>query len=92
VRVKEAYLKPGCTIGLGNTEVKFQAADERMEIVPSRKERLGRMVGRHVKMRELYTVLEKIAPTATTVVIEGETGTGKEVVAQTIHDLSPRAG
>jgi DNA-binding NtrC family response regulator len=91
VRIKEAYLKPGCTIGLGNTEVKFHAADEKVEIVPSRKERLGRMVGRHVKMRELYTVLEKIAPTATTVVIEGETGTGKEVVAQTIHELSPRA-
>jgi DNA-binding NtrC family response regulator len=91
VRIKEAYLKPGCTIGLGNTEVKFHAADEKVEIVPSRKERLGDMVGRHVKMRELYAVLEKIAPTSTTVVIEGETGTGKEVVAQTIHKLSPRA-
>jgi DNA-binding NtrC family response regulator len=91
VRIKEAYLKPGCTIGLGNTEVKFHAADEKVEILPSRKEKLGRMVGKHVKMRELYTVLEKIAPTATTVVIEGETGTGKEVVAQTIHDLSTRS-
>jgi transcriptional regulator with GAF, ATPase, and Fis domain len=91
VRIREAYLKPGCTIGLGNTEVKFHSADEKVEIVPSRKEKLGRMVGRHVKMRELYAVLEKIAPTATTVVIEGETGTGKEVVAQTIHELSTRA-
>jgi DNA-binding NtrC family response regulator len=91
VRIREAYLKPGCTIGLGNTELKFHAADEKLEIVPSRKERLGELVGRNLKMRELYTVLEKIAPTATTVVIEGETGTGKEVVAQTIHKLSPRA-
>jgi DNA-binding NtrC family response regulator len=91
VRIKEGYLKPGCTIGLGGAEVKFHAADEKLEILPSRKERLGDMVGRHVKMRELYAVLEKIAPTNTTVVIEGETGTGKEVVAQTIHKLSPRA-
>jgi DNA-binding NtrC family response regulator len=91
VRIKEAYLKPGCTLGLGTTEIKFHAADEKVEIVPSRKEKLGDMVGRHVKMRELYAVLEKIAPTSTTVVIEGETGTGKEVVAQTIHKLSPRA-
>jgi DNA-binding NtrC family response regulator len=90
VRIKEAYLKPGCTIGLGGTELKFHANEEKVEIVPSRKERLGSMVGRHVKMRELYAVLEKIAPTSTTVVIEGETGTGKEVVAQTIHQLSPR--
>jgi transcriptional regulator with GAF, ATPase, and Fis domain len=43
-------------------------------------------------MRELYAVIEKIAPTGATVIIEGETGTGKEVVAQTIHKLSPRAG
>jgi DNA-binding NtrC family response regulator len=42
-------------------------------------------------MREIYAIIEKIAPTGTTVVIEGETGTGKEVVAQTIHSLSPRA-
>src|SRR3954447_6497013 len=91
VRIKEGYLKPGCTIGLGTTEVKFHAAEEKVEIVPSRKEKLGLMVGRHLKMRELYAVLEKIAPTSTTVVIEGETGTGKEVVAQTIHQLSPRA-
>ncbi len=91
VRVREGYLRPGCTIGLGNAEVKFHAADEKVEIVPSKKERLGKMVGRHVKMRELYTIIEKISPTATTVVIEGETGSGKEVVAQTIHDLSTRS-
>jgi DNA-binding NtrC family response regulator len=91
VRIREAYLKPGCTLGLGNSELKFHSADEKVEIVPSRKEKLGGLVGRHVKMRELYAVLEKIAPTATTVVIEGETGTGKEVVAQTIHQLSTRA-
>ena len=42
-------------------------------------------------MREIYAIIEKIAPTNTTVIIEGETGTGKEVVAQTIHKLSARA-
>ncbi len=91
VRVREGFLRPGSTIGLGNAEVKFHATDEKVEIVASKKERLGKMVGRHVKMRELYTVIEKISPTATTVVIEGETGSGKEVVAQTIHELSSRA-
>jgi transcriptional regulator with GAF, ATPase, and Fis domain len=42
-------------------------------------------------MREIYGIIEKIAPAGTTVVVEGETGTGKEVVAQTIHQLSPRS-
>src|SRR6185295_10870335 len=48
VRVREGFLQPGCTIGLGQAEIKFHAADEKVEIIPSRKEKLGGMVGRHV--------------------------------------------
>ncbi len=91
VRIKEGFLKPGCTIGLGKTELKFYAGEEKVEIVPSKKDRCGDIIGRNARMRELYAIIEKIAPTSTTVVIEGETGTGKEVVAQTVHKLSPRA-
>ena len=90
VRVKEGYLKPGCTAQIGKVELKFYFADEKLPIVPSPKERLGPLVGRSVKMREIYGIIEKISPTGTTVVVEGETGTGKEVVAQTIHQLSDR--
>ena len=43
-------------------------------------------------MREIFGLLERIAPTEATVLIEGETGTGKDLVARTIHELSPRAG
>jgi transcriptional regulator with GAF, ATPase, and Fis domain len=92
VRIREAYLKSGCTVQLGKVEVKFYFADEKVPVVPSQKERLGTLIGRNVKMREIYGIIEKIAPAGTTVVIEGETGTGKEVVAQTIHQLSGRAG
>jgi transcriptional regulator with GAF, ATPase, and Fis domain len=91
VRIREAYLKPGCTVQLGKVELKFYFADEKVPIVPSKKTRLGSLVGRSIKMREIYGIIEKIAPTGTTIVIEGETGTGKEVVAQTIHQLSDRA-
>jgi transcriptional regulator with GAF, ATPase, and Fis domain len=91
VRIREAYLKSGCTVQLGKVEIKFYFADEKVPVVPSQKERLGNLIGRNVKMREIYGIIEKIAPAGTTVVIEGETGTGKEVVAQTIHQLSPRA-
>src|SRR5204862_874772 len=49
------------------------------------------LIGGNSRMREIYSIVEKIAPTATTVVIDGETGTGKEVVAQAIHSLSPRS-
>ena len=91
VRIREAYLRPGCTIGVGQTLLKFNARDEEVPIVPSRAAHCGDLIGANPKMREIYSIIEKIAPTATTVVIEGETGTGKEVVAQTIHRLSPRS-
>jgi len=90
VRIKEAWLKPDCTIQLGTSEIGFQPVDERVQIVPSDRQRLGAMIGRNEKMREIYSILEKIAPTDATVVVEGETGTGKEVVARTVHDLSRR--
>ncbi len=91
IRVREAYLSPGAVISIGQTDIHFFGGHERVEIVPSSKNRLGDIIGKNVKMRELYAIIEKIAPTGATVIIEGETGTGKEVVAQTIHKLSPRA-
>ena len=92
VRIREGYLKPGCTIGLGQSQLRFNAREEEVAVVPSRADRLGGLIGGNPRMREIYTILERIAPTATTVVIEGETGTGKELVAQAVHNLSPRRG
>ncbi len=91
VRVREGYLKPGCTLAVGQSMLTFNAREEEVQIVPSRADRCGRLIGGNAKMREIYSIIEKIAPTATTVVIDGETGTGKEVVAQSIHSLSPRS-
>ena len=90
VRVREAYLKPGCTITLGKSDVRFQNLDERVQIQPNSRDRYGRIVGTSTRMREIFTILEKIAPAGVTVIIEGETGTGKEVVARTIHEQSNR--
>jgi transcriptional regulator with AAA-type ATPase domain len=90
VRIREAYLRPGCTMAVGQQQLKFNAREEQVEIVPSDADRCGSLIGRNARMREIYAIIEKISPTNTTVVIEGETGTGKEVVAQSIHDLSPR--
>ncbi|MBI2894063.1 MAG: sigma 54-dependent Fis family transcriptional regulator [Deltaproteobacteria bacterium] len=90
VRVREAFLKPDCVITAGKTEIHFAPLDEKVRIVPSEKTRFGEVIGRNVKLREIYGILEKIAPTDATVVVEGETGTGKEVVARSIHDASRR--
>jgi transcriptional regulator with GAF, ATPase, and Fis domain len=51
----------------------------------------GDLLGESTKMRELFAMLARIAPTDLSVLIEGETGTGKEVVAQSIHKASGRS-
>ncbi|MEP6865894.1 MAG: sigma 54-interacting transcriptional regulator [Deltaproteobacteria bacterium] len=89
--VKEAYLRAGSVIKAGEVELKFTPFEERIEILPSEKEALGEMVGRSPAMREIFGLVEKIAPTDATVLIEGETGTGKDMIARTLHQLSPRA-
>ena len=53
---------------------------------------LPEMVGASEAMRELARLIRLVAPRSTTVLIEGETGTGKEVVAKAVHRLSERAG
>ena len=53
---------------------------------------LPEMVGASEAMRELSRLIRLVAPRSTTVLIEGETGTGKEVVARAVHRLSERAG
>jgi len=51
---------------------------------------LGSMAGKSAPMRALFQLIETIAPTAATILITGETGTGKEMVARAIHQTSPR--
>src|SRR3982074_1542309 len=53
---------------------------------------LGTIVGRRGALRAILSQAEAVAPTNATVLITGETGTAKEVIARAIHELSPRRG
>lgn len=91
VRIREAFIRSGATLSVGGVEVRFQTFDERVELAPSSRDSFGSVIGRSRRMREVFAILERIAPTSATVVLEGETGTGKEVVARELHRKSTRA-
>ncbi|HEX5037363.1 MAG TPA: sigma 54-interacting transcriptional regulator [bacterium] len=90
IRVKEAYLSPGDIVRLGTARIEFIAFDEKVQIEPSTRQEFGGLLGRSRRMRQIFSLLEKISPTNATVLIEGETGTGKDLVARAIHQNSPR--
>jgi transcriptional regulator with GAF, ATPase, and Fis domain len=90
LKVKEAYLSPGDVIKIGSSEIEFVAFDEKVRIEPSPHTEFGELVGKSRKMRQIFGLLEKVSTSLATIVIEGETGTGKELVARAIHQASPR--
>lgn len=91
VRIREAWIRPGVVIRAGQTRLRFDPADGAVEIELSTEERFHDLVGRSVKMREIFATLEKVAPSDLTVLVRGETGTGKELVARALHRGSRRA-
>ncbi len=90
-RVVEAFLPASCRLLLGSTELKFEVADETVERTASAADHFGPLLGQSLAMRELYEDLARIAPSDSTVLINGETGTGKELVAEALVAASPRA-
>src|SRR5258708_22924523 len=51
---------------------------------------LGSLIGSSKKMQEIFHLIEMVAPSTASVLITGASGTGKELVARTVHELSPR--
>lgn len=90
LRVNDIYIKPETVIQVGETQMRFQPLSESIEIEIASGASFGGMIGESVKMRELFARLEKIAPSDATVLITGETGVGKELVAEAMHEMSPR--
>jgi DNA-binding NtrC family response regulator len=91
LRVRDVDIAVGSIIKLAGTALRVHGTGERFSIELSPNDRLARMVGASVEMRRIYAIIERVAPTESTVLVTGETGTGKELVAQAIHDLSTRA-
>ncbi len=90
VPIREAFLLPGSQIRAGDVVIGFEAHRELVEVEPFTAGRMGQMIGQSPGMREVFAIVTKIAPTDSAVVIYGETGTGKELVARAIHEQSHR--
>ena len=91
-RVGSAFVTSGSTITVGMTKLRYDELAEQLGEPLSDDDAFGRALGRSVVMRRLFSVLPRIAATDSTVLIEGETGTGKGVLAEAIHQASARAG
>ncbi|MDP3236174.1 MAG: sigma 54-interacting transcriptional regulator [Myxococcales bacterium] len=89
-RVERAYLSSGSQVRAGQTMVVFAPIDEEVTVEPDRDGELEGMVGQSVKMRQIFGLIKKIAPMDVSVIVQGETGTGKELVARAVHTLSGR--
>ncbi|MGC1453437.1 MAG: sigma-54 factor interaction domain-containing protein, partial [Candidatus Sulfotelmatobacter sp.] len=78
--------------GVPPTNGVFPLADESLTYEPGQAEAsfLDTIVGRHGGLRAVLSQVEIVAPTNATVLICGETGSGKELIARAIHELSPR--
>ncbi len=89
-RIKEAFLHPGARIGAGDVVIVFQPLQEKVEVPLSPHNSFGRMLGCSLKMRALFHMADRVASRDTTVLITGETGTGKGLLAEEMQLMSPR--
>jgi DNA-binding NtrC family response regulator len=91
VDVREGYVPAGATLTLGHSQVRFETLDESVQIPLAESERFGRLWGRSTAMRRLFALAGRVAASDVTVLIQGETGTGKDALTESIHQASPRA-
>ncbi len=89
-RIREAFLKPGARIKAGEVVFRFVPVSAAVEPTQSGRERFGELVTRSPKMKEVFSLLERVSPTDATVLLLGETGTGKSALARALHQNSAR--
>ncbi len=89
LRVGEAFLRGGERLCLGSTVVSVQREVDDSHTLLSARTQFGRVTGASEEMRRLYPLCERLAAANVPVIIEGETGTGKEVLAESLHEEGP---
>ncbi|HVR19129.1 MAG TPA: sigma 54-interacting transcriptional regulator [Polyangiaceae bacterium] len=88
--IQEAVVEAGATIKVGGVELGVRVEPRRAQLLPSESTHFGEAIGHSIALRTIFGMLERIAPTDAAVLLLGETGTGKDVIARSIHQQSPR--
>jgi DNA-binding NtrC family response regulator len=88
--IKEVFLRPGAELVGGQTTLRLELDGGVHEILSSSESRFHRVLGASPEMRRLYPLFERLVSKPTHVLLEGEAGTGKELVAESIHDAEGR--
>jgi two-component system response regulator GlrR len=91
VRVRAAALDDGATIECGASRLRFVHTATPYRVPLAERDDFQGLLGRSLVMRELFAMLERVAATDASVLIQGETGTGKERVARAVHACSRRS-
>ncbi|MDI3281953.1 sigma 54-interacting transcriptional regulator [Polyangium sp. 15x6] len=90
-RILTGYIDDAARVRVGRTTLRVDLLDEDICEALSPEDRFGSVLGASDAMRRIFAALPRIAPSETTVLLEGETGTGKGVLAAAIHEASARS-
>lgn len=90
-RIRSVELAPGDGFQVGRSLVTFSVTTEQIAVPVTDRTRYGSIIGQSQALREIFSILDRVAPSDLSVVIEGETGSGKELIAAAIHEHSSRA-
>ncbi|TKD10265.1 sigma 54-interacting transcriptional regulator [Polyangium fumosum] len=91
MRVLAGYVEPGARVRVGRTTLLVDQVNEDICEALSPEDGFGPLLGQSSAMRRIFAALPRVAHSDSTVLLEGETGTGKGVLAAAIHEASPRA-
>ena len=91
VSVVDAFVRGDETVRLGGTALRIEREAEQKRTEPPRATSFGRMLGASSEMRRIYPLCERLARSSVPVILEGETGTGKELLGESLHEQGPRA-
>ncbi len=92
MRIGQVVLVGAARLRVGkHTELDVEPVDTNVELGAWKGDRFGEVIGTTEPMRRLFSLLGRAAPTEATILLQGETGTGKEAIAEAIHRHSPRS-